>query len=183
MPPSLPAAAILLVLSVSSTGAQHTGHGSHRPGQAAGPYAGHQEREVTSLSAAEVSDLRAGRGMGLALPAELQGYPGPLHVLELEGSLALSAAQREIMTRLVASMRAEVIPLGDEVMNAERALDDVFTSGIATAEEVDTAVTRAAIARGRLRSAHLRVHLTTRESLTDAQRARYAELRGYRIGR
>ena len=138
---------------------------------------------MTSLSAAEVSDLRAGRGMGLALPAELRGYPGPLHVLELEGSLGLSAAQREIMTKLVASMRAEVIPLGDEVIKAEKAVDDVFASGIVTAEEVDTAVTRAAVARGRLRSAHLRVHLTTRESLTDAQRVRYAELRGNRTGR
>src|SRR5919107_1454461 len=39
-------------------------------------------RPVKSLSEQQVADLRAGRGMGLALPAELNGYPGPMHVLE-----------------------------------------------------------------------------------------------------
>ena len=100
----------------------------------------------------------------------------------LQDSLGLSGAQKELMTNLSASMRAEVIPLGDEVIKAEKVVDDVFASGTATTDEVDTAVTRAAIARGRLRSAHLRVHLNARESLTNARRVLYAELRGYRRG-
>jgi hypothetical protein len=32
--------------------------------------------------------------MGLALPAELNGYPGPIHVLELSDKLGLSAEQK-----------------------------------------------------------------------------------------
>jgi hypothetical protein len=58
------------------------------------PYAGMQTRPVKALSEQQVSDLRAGRGMGLALAAELNGYPGPMHVLELADRLDLSADQR-----------------------------------------------------------------------------------------
>ena len=59
------------------------------------PYAGQQSREIKALSGAEQSDLLAGKGMGLAKAAELNGYPGPAHVLELAGELELSAEQRE----------------------------------------------------------------------------------------
>jgi hypothetical protein len=47
------------------------------------PYTGMQARSVKALSEQQVADLQAGRGMGLALAAELNGYPGPIHVLEL----------------------------------------------------------------------------------------------------
>ena len=47
------------------------------------PYAGLERREVKALSDQQLADLRAGRGMSLALPAELNGYPGPVHVLAL----------------------------------------------------------------------------------------------------
>ena len=39
--------------------------------------------DIKSLSQDDQSALLAGRGMGLARPAELNGYPGPAHVLEL----------------------------------------------------------------------------------------------------
>ncbi len=46
------------------------------------PYAGMQTRPIKALSDQQITDLKAGRGMGLALHAELNGYPGPAHVLE-----------------------------------------------------------------------------------------------------
>lgn len=52
------------------------------------PYTGLQERPIKALSDQQIDDLREGRGMGLALPAELNGYPGPRHVLGLAGSSA-----------------------------------------------------------------------------------------------
>src|SRR5689334_5411022 len=58
------------------------------------PYAGLEQRAVKSLSNEQIDDLKAGRGMGLALAAELNGYPGPLHVLQLADRLELSADQR-----------------------------------------------------------------------------------------
>src|SRR5215211_9358946 len=58
-------------------------------------YAGLQQRAVKALSAEQIADLRAGRGMSLALAAGLNGYPGPAHVLEQADALALTAQQRE----------------------------------------------------------------------------------------
>ena len=48
--------------------------------------------DIKSLSQDEQSALLAGRGMGLARPAELNGYPGPTHVLELAAQLDLNAS-------------------------------------------------------------------------------------------
>ena len=56
------------------------------------PYSGMQSRPIKALSEQQIADLRAGRGMGLALPAELNGYPGPVHVLELADKLGELAA-------------------------------------------------------------------------------------------
>src|SRR6266478_2961860 len=58
------------------------------------PYAGMQNRGLKALSEQQIEDLRAGRGMGMALAAELNSYPGPAHVLELASALDLSEAQR-----------------------------------------------------------------------------------------
>src|SRR5882724_10639639 len=75
-------------------------------------YAGMQTRSIKALSAQQIDDLTAGRGMGLALAAELNGYPGPSHVLELSEKLALSPAQRERVQKLFESMKAESTPIG-----------------------------------------------------------------------
>src|SRR3977135_712198 len=76
------------------------------------PYAGMQTRSIKALSDQQIADLRAGRGMGLALAAELNGYPGPSHVLELADKLDLSPDQRAGVARLFDSMKAEAVPLG-----------------------------------------------------------------------
>ena len=39
------------------------------------PYAGMQNRGLKALSEQQIEDLRGGRGMGVALTAELNGYP------------------------------------------------------------------------------------------------------------
>ena len=59
------------------------------------PYAGLQARQIKSLSEQQVADLKAGRGMGMALAAELNGYPGPAHVLRMSRSL-LNIAKRPL---------------------------------------------------------------------------------------
>ena len=60
---------------------------------AASPYAGEQSRSIKSLSQQDVADYMAGKGMGCAKAAELNGYPGPAHVLELADQLALTPSQ------------------------------------------------------------------------------------------
>ena len=71
---------------------------------------------VKALSEQQTADLRAGRGMGLALAAELNGYPGPLHVLELADQLDLTADQRSKVQQLFDAMKAEAMPLGSRLI-------------------------------------------------------------------
>jgi hypothetical protein len=83
------------------------------------------------------------------------------------------------MAERVEAMRAEVRPLGEEVIAAEGALDRLFATARATPAAVTEASAAAGAARGSLRAAHLRYHLEAREALTPEQIQRYEELRGY----
>ena len=143
------------------------------------PYAGMQSRPIKALSEQQVADLRAGRGMGLALAAELNGYPGPSHVMELADKLNLSADQRAKIQRLFESMRAEAVPLGSKLIEQEAELDKQFANHTVTPESLKTSTAAVAATQGTLRETHLKYHLSTVTILTPSQMHRYAELRGY----
>src|SRR5438046_8369693 len=96
------------------------------------PYAGMQTRSIKALSEQQVSDLSAGRGMGLALAAELNGYPGPSHVLELADKLELRADQRDRIKVLFDTMKAEALPIGSKLIAQETELDGLFASRAVT---------------------------------------------------
>ena len=66
------------------------------------PYRDQTAAEIRGLTEKEISELREGRGMGLARAAELNGYPGPRHVLDAvrEGRLRLSPGQLQTVQRL-----------------------------------------------------------------------------------
>lgn len=150
--------------------------------QAHQPYAAMDARPIKALSAQQIADLRAGRGMGLALAAELNGYPGPLHVLELQEQLGLSPAQRDSMTALFDAMKAEAVVLGEKLIATESALDRQFAGKTITEESLMDGVQAVAAAQGTLRAAHLKYHLATVKVLTPEQVTRYAGLRGYAGG-
>lgn len=143
------------------------------------PYAGLQERPLKALSSEQIADLKAGRGMGLALAAELNGYPGPIHVLEHADALKLSSEQQQRTRALYEAMRAETIPLGERLISEEAALDAAFAGRTITPQKLDDATAAIGRAQGALRAAHLRYHLAQVEVLSLEQMRRYAELRGY----
>jgi Spy/CpxP family protein refolding chaperone len=143
------------------------------------PYAGMQTRPIKALSEQQVADLGAGRGMGLALAAELNGYPGPSHVLELADRLHLTADQRASVQRLFDSMKSEAVPLGSKLLEQEAELDRQFADRIVTPESLKASTAAVAATQGALREAHLKYHLSTAALLTPDQMRRYAELRGY----
>lgn len=147
----------------------------HRPS----PYAAHGPRAIAALSEEEVAALRSGAGMAMALPAEMNGYPGPAHVLELADRLGLTPDQRRAAERLRADMAARAVPLGAEVIAAEEALDRLFRSSAATPEAVAEASLRVGRLRGELRAVHLAAHIGMRDALNEDQRRSYARLRGY----
>lgn len=143
------------------------------------PYAGMQARPIKALSEQQISDLSAGRGMGLALAAELNGYPGPSHVLELADKLELSRDQRNQVQGLFASMKAEAQPLGSKLIAQETDLDKLFASRAITTDSLKASTAAIAVTQGELRETHLKYHLSTAAILTTAQMQRYVELRGY----
>lgn len=166
--------ALLLSTAVS---AQHAGH---QHGAPSAPYSGLQQRQIKALSNEQIADLKAGRGMATALAAELNGYPGPMHVLELADQLRLTDEQRQRMAALMATMRRDAISAGEELIAAEAELDTLFASGRADEALLVTHMRRIAHAQGDLRLVHLRTHMPTRAALTSAQIEAYAKLRGYR---
>jgi len=143
------------------------------------PYAGMQTRPIKALSEQQVADLKAGRGMGLALPAELNGYPGPIHVLELSDQLGLSAEQKARVKELSESMKAEAVPLGAKLLDQEAALDQQFASHSITPEILKVQTAQIGATQAELRNTHLKYHLQTAQILSAEQMQRYSMLRGY----
>ena len=143
------------------------------------PYAGLEERAIKALSDRDVADLRAGRGMGMALAAELNGYPGPMHVLELADSLSLSAEQRDKVQTLFAAMKSEAIPLGEKLIVQEAELDQQFAAKTVTPDSLRAALAAIGTTQAALRETHLKYHLSTLQVLAPGQVDRYRALRGY----
>ena len=143
------------------------------------PYAGESTRTIKALSEAEISGLTAGRGLGLARAAELNSYPGPMHVLDLADELQLTPAQRADLDRVVEAMRSAAIALGRQVIDREAELDRLFAGRTATPESVAAATAAIGELQGRLRATHLNAHVATARVLTAAQITQYNRLRGY----
>jgi Spy/CpxP family protein refolding chaperone len=163
--------ATLLVMSALPARAQHQ-HSS---------YAGMQDREIKALSPQQIEDLREGRGMGASMPAELNGVPGPLHVLQLKQQLGVTPEQAASLEQITASMTVSARQLGKQVIEAERELDAAFRSRGADEERIRDISARIGALNAELRTVHLLAHLKTRHILTDRQVAAYNDVRGYSV--
>ncbi len=134
-----------------------------------------------SLDEAEVQALREGRGMGQARVAELTGYPGPMHVLELKDELELTPDQRFASSRLMGEVRAQARALGERIIEEERRLERDLAAGSLSAADVEARIQAIGALRAQLRFVHVRAHLAQHDILTPEQRRRYRELRGIRL--
>ncbi len=146
------------------------------------PYTELAQREIKALSSQQIEDYEAGRGMGFALSAELNNYPGPKHVLELKEVLNLSETQHAQIQALFNSMQSAAKELGRKIVSAERALDAEFAKGTISDEKLEKAVVEIGRLNGKLRWVHLSSHLETRNVLTKEQAETYAVQRGYKSG-
>ena len=143
------------------------------------PYAGFQSRPIKALSDTQIDDYLNGRGMSLALAAELNGYPGPRHVLDLAEALDLSPAQRTRTDALFVAMQAEAAELGAHIVAEEAELERMFGEAAVSPAALERRVTSIARLQGRLRYTHLRFHLAMYDLLSAEQIDAYARLRGY----
>jgi hypothetical protein len=143
------------------------------------PYAGQQTRQIKALSDDDVAALLKGDGMGFAKAAELNGYPGPKHVLDLGERLSLTTEQHRQIQAIFDKMSAAAKPLGAELVDRERTLDQLFQKGEITPDRLAAETAAIGDLQGRLRDVHLSAHLETRALLTSTQIALYEQLRGY----
>ncbi|MEL6446037.1 MAG: hypothetical protein AAF089_07100 [Bacteroidota bacterium] len=138
-----------------------------------------RDRRITALADREIEGYLAGRGMGLAIPAERNHFPGPLHVLELRDTLGLSPEQQAYAEQLRQEVVEEAPRLGAAYIEAERALDSLFVHQVATEASVRRQTRAVADVLGALRALHLVAHVAMRDTLRPAQIALYDDLRGY----
>ncbi|MFZ0389078.1 MAG: periplasmic heavy metal sensor [Calditrichia bacterium] len=165
---------MLCILLLSGTiQAQH-----HPPAQQS-PYAPFKDRQIKALSPEDREGYLNGEGMGMALPAELNSYPGPKHIMELADQLALSREQRRQTGKIIDEMHQQAVALGKEIVEKEKQLDSLFVSGKIDPPILEKTVTDIASLRGRLRLTHLTAHLKMKALLTEDQIKNYNRLRGY----
>jgi len=128
------------------------------------------QREIDAVTA-------DGRGAGLAFAADQNGYPGPLHVLELTRELGITPEQQARMRGLFETMLQDARTRAGRLAAAEARLARLFADRAADEATVRAAVRDAEAARREVRLVHLLAHLQTHDVLTEAQREKYHELR------
>jgi Spy/CpxP family protein refolding chaperone len=127
----------------------------------------------TGLMPRQERMLREGRGMGLARAAEMNGYPGPRHVLEQAEALELTDEQRAASAELMARVRQQAPAVGERILAAEAELNAMFADGTVTREAMEEKLAEIADLNAELRAVHLNAHLDQAALLTDAQKAAY----------
>ena len=143
------------------------------------PYGEYQNRGIKALSDDDVKAYLAGQGMGLALAAELNRYPGPLHVLEMAKQLYLTASQKAETEKARSAMLKKATELGKSIVERERELDGLFARGEIAEGRLRALVEEIARLQGELRITHLQAHLEMKRILTLEQHRIYGHLRGY----
>jgi hypothetical protein len=142
-------------------------------------YVGQERREIKSLSESDIEELKNGRGWGLAKAAELNGVPGPIHLLEMKEEIKLSPEQIRRIEDVYQRMKRGAIPLGLEFIELERKLNNHFAKGTITEKLLNKLLGEIAHVYKKLRYTHLAAHLETPNIVTPQQIALYNKLRGY----
>jgi Spy/CpxP family protein refolding chaperone len=146
------------------------------PAAAAAPAA---HGSAKSLPPDEIESLLAGEGMGLARAAEMNHYPGPRHLLDVENQIGLSEQQRAAIRRIYIETTDDARKVGRKIVDAEAELSEAFVRGAITEARLRSLVMKVAELRGQLRFIHLAAHLKTKKLLTAEQVEKYETLRGY----
>ena len=161
---------VLILIAIFAFSADH----SHQS-----KYVGEEKREIKSLSATDIEELLNGKGWGLAKAAELNGVPGPVHLLEMKKEIGLSAEQISEIEDIYRKMKQKAIPLGLELIELERELNNHFANRTITNRLLRQILQKIAQVYEQLRYVHLSTHLKTPDILKSEQITLYNKLRGY----
>ncbi|MCF1464072.1 hypothetical protein FS800_22350 [Agrobacterium vitis] len=168
---SLLVALLFLLLPFSALAQEKHTHSS--------PYVGQQMREIKSLSAEDIAELEEGGGWGLAKAAELNGMPGPSHVLKMKHGLGLTANQDASTVRIFNGMREDAIEEGRNLIARETALEVGFRKRSISPKALQERIREIETSRSNLRYIHLSAHLEMMGVLKEEQVNLYNDLRGY----
>jgi len=173
----------LLAITISATGsvvayAQQHQHGE-RHNKFRSPYVEQLNSPVRGLSSSEIDNLLNGKGAGYARMAELNGYPGLRHVLDLSSKLNLSAQQEKEIQAAFVQMQSQAKNIGKTIVIKEQELSNAFASGKITNNELEKQTIELALLYGELRKTHLQAHLNINPLLSTEQIQKYNQLRGY----
>lgn len=173
-----------LASSISSTlfaqSPLHSGHAAAN--DTISKYTGQEDRIIKSLSSEDIKSLQTGTGDafgGMAKLAELNGYPGPRHVLDLANKLKLTDEQKKNITTIYNDMKKKAIELGQKIVDIERIANEEFVNKSITDTQIKQLILKSAEIYGQLRYTHLNTHLKMLDILTSEQTALYNSLRGY----
>lgn len=147
------------------------------------PYVEQLDSPVRGLSSLEVDNLLNGRGSGYARMAELNGYPGLRHVLDLSSQLNLSPQQETEIQAAFEQMQSQAKSLGKTIVSKEQELSEAFASGKITNIELKKQTRELAKLYGELRKTHLQAHLQINPILSTEQIKKYNQIRGYEIAK
>ncbi len=181
-------ALFFLVGSVAASAQHPTGNSTSNtssqalPKQANAQYAGEQKRSIKALSDDMIDGYRMGRGMGMAKAAELNHYPGPMHILDMKAKLHLTGEQVSQLQAIFETMHTEAVNTGNMLIDEEQALDDIFAKGVADSSMVQSLTARIGELYAKIRFAHLNAHIKAQKILSKEQIALYDQERGYTEG-
>ncbi|HEY1025202.1 MAG TPA: hypothetical protein VGE26_08570 [Sphingobacteriaceae bacterium] len=134
---------------------------------------------VKSLTDQEYADFRAGKEMGFARVAKLNGYPSPLEVNQLGKELKLSTSQKAQLEKIIDAWRFKAKEMGGFIVAQEAKLNTLFASGKISDGAVIYYTNKIGLYWGEVRNAHLQAYLKTRSVLTAEQLRKYNRLKGY----
>ena len=142
-------------------------------------YAGQQSRAIKSLSAEDIAELRRGGGWGLAKAAELNGVPGPIHLLKMKDEIGLNDTQHSAISAIYRRMKNQAIIHGERLIDLERRLESGFRDRTITDALLRASLSAIAETKKELRYVHLAAHIETLKVLSEKQIRNYNTLRGY----
>ena len=116
---------------------------------------------------------------GLAKAAELNGVPGPVHLLEMKKEIGLNAEQTSAIEDIYEKMKQKAILLGLELIELEKELNSHFANRTITNELLRQILRKIVQVYSELRHVHLSAHLKTPDILESEQIILYNKLRGY----
>ena len=124
----------------------------------------------------EQASIARGEGFGMAMPADMAGYPGPRHVLDMQKELGLTAGQKAGVEKILEAMHEKAMARGKELFDAQARLEQMFRDGRPEADLREQSF-RVDSIHAELRWIHLSAHLAAQKLLTPEQIAKYTRLR------